>query len=83
MKGTITITGVKGGMTFHSDKIYITGVERYELISGLAKCLGINDPKTWAECTIYCLSRIPDQEGLTRTEIRMPDFGGSRNEGEN
>jgi hypothetical protein len=76
MKGTITITGDGKHLNFHCDEMLVSTVEKYDLISGLAKCLGINDPKEWAACTIYCLSRIPDQDGLTRTEIQIPDFGG-------
>lgn len=73
MKGQITITAVEGERLNFRGTVLLKGKdEAYELISGLAKCLGINDPTSWAECVVYCLGRIPDLEGLERTEIRLP-----------
>ena len=77
MKGQMTITAVEGrGMNFRGQFHLKSQSEKYEMISGLAKCLGINDPTTWAECVVYCLGRIPDLEGMKRTEIVIPTFGG-------
>ena len=77
MKGQITITVNEGNrLNFHGNLLLKNNIERYEIISGLSKCLGINDPSSWAECVVYCLGRIPDMEGMNRTEIVIPNFGG-------
>ena len=73
MKGQITITiEDTGRVNFRGNVLLTHNGDKYELISGLAKCLGVNDPTSWAECVVYCLGRIPDLEGLERTEIRLP-----------
>ena len=77
MKGQITITAEEGKrLKFRGTVLLNDNAERYELISGLAKCLGVNDATSWAECVVYCLGRVSDLEGLSRTEIVIPDFGG-------
>lgn len=75
MKGQITITvDERGQLNFRGTVLLKANTERYELISGLAKCLGVNDPTSWAECVVYCLGRIPDLEGMERTEIVLPNM---------
>ena len=75
MKGQITITiNESGSVNFRGNVLLKRNADKYELISGLAKCLGINDTTLWAECVVYCLGRIADLEGLERTEIVLPDM---------
>lgn len=53
MKGQITIkVDERGQLTFRGNVLLKNSTERYELISGLAKCLGVNDPTSWAECVV-------------------------------
>ena len=73
MKGQITITIEDDGrVNFRGNVLLTHNADKYELISGLAKCLGVNDATSWAECVVYCLGRIPDLEGMNRTEIIIP-----------
>ena len=75
MKGQITITiDESGSVNFRGNVLLTHNADKYELISGLAKCLGVNDPTSWAECVVYCLGRIPDLEGMERTEIVLPNM---------
>lgn len=77
MKGSITITSKEnGGINFAGSIVLSSEVEKYRLISGLAKCLGVNDAESWAKCVIYCLDRINDLDGMTRTEIQIPRVKG-------
>ena len=76
MKGTITIESDGTRVRMSCNMLFCGKVEVYEVISGLSKGLGVNDAESWAECVLYCLGRIDDQEGLRRTEIVIPNFGG-------
>lgn len=78
MKGKIVIESEGKRLHMSGTMMLNDEIEKYELISTLSKCLGVNDAKSWAECVLYCLSRIDDQEGLRRTEISIPNFGGER-----
>lgn len=83
MKGTIVIESDGEHIRMSGTMLFRGKTETYEVISGLSKSLGINDATSWAECVLYCLSRVNDLEGLNRTEIVIPTFGGTRDEGEN
>lgn len=76
MKGKTVIEGDGKRLRMSGTMLLDDETEKYEIISAMAKCLGINDPTSWAECVVYCLGRIPDLDGLNRTEIVIPNFGG-------
>lgn len=77
MKGTITITAEEGkGVNFRGSIMLKSETEKFEIISCMAKCLGINDTDIWARCVVHCLGRMYDTKGLERTEIVIPNFGG-------
>lgn len=73
MKGTMTIKATDGkGVNFQGSILLRSETEKYEIISCMAKCLGINDAESWAKCVVWCLGRVDDLEGLNRTEIVIP-----------
>lgn len=76
MKGKIVIESDGSRLHMSGNMLFRGKIEAYEVISGLSKSLGINDAESWAECVLYCLSRVDDIEGLNRTEIVIPNIKG-------
>lgn len=84
MKGSMTITAKgENELNFRGSFLMHSELDKYRLISGLAKCLGVDTPKAWAECIMYCLAQMDDKEGLERTEIVLPVKEESNGTGEN
>lgn len=76
MKGIMTITAEEGKeVNFRGSIMLKSETEKFEIISCMAKCLGINDTDAWARCVVHCLGRMSDLEGLERTEIIIPAKG--------
>lgn len=73
MKGQLVLKA--NGETISVDgSLMLRGkIEVYEVVSSIARVLGVDTPEEWANCVLYCVARLPaEPDEMSRTIIPIP-----------